>query len=155
VVLQTLWAEQAGGIPTGERGALQVIAATFFQLAAYIAANASYVLITASEPESTAPGSAVSGAALLVMPSLPILKRGSGTALASRMLQADAAESLFYAYLFATVLVGLLLNAVLGWWWADPVAALSVVPLVIKEGLEALEDDDEASSISGSRSDES
>ncbi len=59
------------------------------------------------------------------------------------MLLADAAESLFCAYLSATVLVGLALNAVLGWWWADPVAALAVVPLVIKEGLEALEGDDE------------
>jgi divalent metal cation (Fe/Co/Zn/Cd) transporter len=59
------------------------------------------------------------------------------------MLLADAAESLFCAYLSATVLVGLLLNVALGWWWADPVAALAVVPLVIKEGLEALKDHDD------------
>jgi divalent metal cation (Fe/Co/Zn/Cd) transporter len=58
------------------------------------------------------------------------------------MLLADAAESLFCAYLFATVLVGLLLKLAFGWWWADPVAALAVVPLVIKEALEAFEDQD-------------
>ncbi len=57
------------------------------------------------------------------------------------MLMADAAESLFCAYLSATVLLGLVLNAVFGWWWADPVAALAVVPLVMKEGLEALGSD--------------
>jgi divalent metal cation (Fe/Co/Zn/Cd) transporter len=57
------------------------------------------------------------------------------------MLLADAAESLFCAYLSATVLIGPLLNAPFGWWWADPVAALAVVPLVINEGLEALERD--------------
>jgi divalent metal cation (Fe/Co/Zn/Cd) transporter len=58
------------------------------------------------------------------------------------MLIADAAESLFCAYLSATVLVGLLLNTAFGWWWADPVAALAVVPLVIKEGLEAFQGQD-------------
>jgi divalent metal cation (Fe/Co/Zn/Cd) transporter len=78
-------------------------------------------------------------AALLVMPTLGALKRRTGNTLGSRMLGADAAESLFCAYLSATVLTGLLLNAVFGWWWADPAAALAVVPLIIKEGAEALE----------------
>ena len=58
------------------------------------------------------------------------------------MLLADASESLFCAYLSATVLLGLVLNLDFGWWWADPLAALAVVPLVLKEGLEAIEDDD-------------
>jgi divalent metal cation (Fe/Co/Zn/Cd) transporter len=143
VVLQTFRAEQTGASATGERRALQIIAASFFLLAAYIAADAGYTLVTASRPEISVPGVAVSAAALLVMPTLSILKRRTGTALGSRMLQADAAESLFCAYLSATVLVGLLSNAVFGWWWADPIAALAVLPLVIKEGLEALEDHDE------------
>lgn len=60
------------------------------------------------------------------------------------MLLADAVESLFCAYLSAIVLVGLLLNAGFGWWWADPVAALAIAPLVIKEGLEAIEGDHHA-----------
>lgn len=73
------------------------------------------------------------------MPSLAALKRRTGSALGSQMLVADAAEFLFCAYLAATVLVGLSLNAALGWWWADPLAALAVMPLVIKEGVVALE----------------
>ena len=75
------------------------------------------------------------------MPLLSFLKRRTGSRLGSPMLLADAAESLFCAYLSATVLVGLLLNVSLGWWWADPVAALAVLPLVINEGLEAFEAD--------------
>ena len=77
------------------------------------------------------------------MPLLSFLNWRTGGRLGSRMLLADAAESLFCAYLSATVLVGLLLNVAVGWWWADPVVALAVVPLVIKEGLEAFEDHDD------------
>jgi divalent metal cation (Fe/Co/Zn/Cd) transporter len=142
VVLQTFRAEQAGRGGSGrERRALRVIGVTFFLLATYIVADAGYTLIAASKPATSVPGLAVTAAALLVMPTLAALKRRTGKALGSRMLLADAAESLFCAYLSATVLIGLLLNAALGWWWADPAAALAVVPLVIKEGLEALEDD--------------
>jgi divalent metal cation (Fe/Co/Zn/Cd) transporter len=88
------------------------------------------------------PGVVVTAAALVVMPLLSFLKRRTGSRLGSRMLLADAAESFFCAYLSAAVLIGLLLNVALGWWWADPVAALAVVPLVIKEGLEAVEGND-------------
>lgn len=139
VVLQTFRGEQAGRTGRGEQRALRVIGVSFFLLAAYIVADATYTLIAASKPNSSVAGVAVSGAALLVMPSLAFLKRRTGSALGSQMLVADAAESLFCAYLSATVLVGLSLNAAFGWWWADPVAALAAVPLVIKEGLEALE----------------
>lgn len=137
VVLQTFRAEQAGRGGRSEHRALRIIGATFFLLAAYIVADAGYTLIAASKPDSSVPGVAVSAAALVVMPSLSVLKRRTGTRLGSQMLIADGAESLFCAYLSATVLVGVLLNAAVGWWWADPVAALAVVPLVIKEGLEA------------------
>jgi divalent metal cation (Fe/Co/Zn/Cd) transporter len=142
VVLQTFRAEQAGRETHGEQRALRVIAVTFFLLAAYVTVDAVYTLISASKPDSSAAGIAVTAAALVVMPVLSASKRRTGSALGSRMLVADAAESLFCAYLSATVLVGLLLNAAFGWWWADPVAALAVVPLVIKEGLEALEGDE-------------
>lgn len=143
VVLQTFRAEQAGRARSGgEQRTLRVIGVTFFVLAAYIVADAAYTLIAASRPESSAAGVAVSAAALLVMPALSGLKRRTGQGLGSQMLLADAAESLFCAYLSATVLIGLVLNAALGWWWADPVAALLVVPLVIKEGLEAFEGHD-------------
>ena len=142
VVFRTFRAEQTGRRGSDEQGALRIIGVTFFLLAAYILADASYTLIAASRPDSSLLGVAVSAAALLVMPSLSVFKRRTGTVLGSRMLVADAAESLFCAYLSATVLLGLSLNAAFGWWWADPVAALAVVPLVTKEGLEALEGDE-------------
>lgn len=143
VVLQTFRAEQAGrGGSERERWALRVIGVTFFVLAACIVVEAAYTLITVSKPDSSAAGVTVSAAALVVMPTLSALKRRTGNDLGSQMLLADAAESLFCASLSATVLVGLVLNVAFGWWWADPVAALAVVPLVIKEGLEALKSDD-------------
>lgn len=143
VVLRTFRAEQAGRPEIDERPALHVIGVTFILLAAYIVANAAYTLIASSQPDSSVAGVAVCTAALLVMPSLSLVKRRTGNALGSQILLADAAESIFCAYLSATVLVGLTLNITLGWWWADAVAALAVVPLVIKEGLEALEADDD------------
>ena len=143
VVLQSFRAEQTGRTGQSEHRALRIIGATFFLLAVYIVATAGYTLLAGSKPDSSVPGVAVSAAALLVMPSLSVFKRRTGTRLGSQMLIADAAESLFCAYLSATVLVGLLLNAAIGWWWADPVAALAVIPLVIKEGLEAFEGHDD------------
>lgn len=142
MVLQTFRAEQAGRTDRSEKEALRVIGVSFFLLAAYIIADAAYTLIAVNQPESSMAGIAVSAAALVVMPLLGLLKRRTGCALGSQLLLADAAESLFCAYLSATVLVGLVLNVAFGWWWADPVAALAVVPLVIKEGLEALGSDD-------------
>jgi divalent metal cation (Fe/Co/Zn/Cd) transporter len=140
VVLQAFRAEEAGRARRDhEQRVLRVIGVTFFLLAAYIVADAGVTLIAQSKPESSAAGIAVTAAALVVMPVLGATKRRIGDALGSPMLLADAAESLFCAYLSATVLIGLLLNAAFGWWWADPLAALAVVPLVIKEGLEALE----------------
>jgi divalent metal cation (Fe/Co/Zn/Cd) transporter len=141
VVLQTFRAQETGRTDRHERRALRAIGVTFFLLAAYIVADAAYTLIAVSKPDSSLPGIAVCIAALAVMPLLSVLKRRTGTRLGSQMLLADAAESLFCAFLSVTVLVGLALNAVLGWWWTDPVAALAVVPLVIKEGLEAFEDE--------------
>jgi divalent metal cation (Fe/Co/Zn/Cd) transporter len=143
VVLHAFRAEQAGKGRGSEPRALRVIGVTFFLLAAYIAADSAYTLISASKPDTSVPGLVISAAALLVMPLLAVLKRRTGTALGSEMLLADAAESLFCAYLSATALAGLALNAAFGRWWADPIAALAVIPLVIKEGREALEHDDD------------
>ena len=146
VVLRTFRAEQTGRADPGEDRALRVIGVTFFLLAAYVVADAGYTLIAASEPEASLPGVAVTSAALVVMPVLSFLKRRTGSRLGSQMLLADAAESLFCAYLSGTVLTGLVLNLAFGWWWADPLAAFAVVPVVIKEGREAFEDHDETTS---------
>ena len=142
VVLRVFRAEQAGEEhPGGERRALRVIGGTFFLLAAYIAIDGAYTLLSSSEPDASTAGLIIAGAALLVMPTLAALKRRTGSELESEALLADAAESFFCAYLSGTVLIGVVLNAVFGWWWADPLAALLVIPLVVKEGLEALEED--------------
>ncbi|PYN91174.1 MAG: hypothetical protein DMD91_34720 [Candidatus Rokuibacteriota bacterium] len=71
------------------------------------------------------------------MPLLARAKLGLAASLGSRALRADAHETIVCAWLSATTLIGLALNAVLGWWWADPVAALTMVPLITREGLEA------------------
>ena len=139
VVLREFRAEQMGRArQAGEHTALRVIAVTFFLLAAYIAIDGIYTLASASRPEQSIAGIAVAGAALLVMPTLALFKRRTGERLESEALVADAAESAFCAYLSAVVLVGVALNTTFGWWWADPVAALLIIPLVVKEGLEAL-----------------
>jgi divalent metal cation (Fe/Co/Zn/Cd) transporter len=133
VVLRTFLAEQAGRGDRSEKRALRVISLTFFLLAGYIVADSAYTFVAASRPESSVAGIAVSAVALIAMPVLGVFKHRTGSALASRML----------LYLSVTVLAGLALNAAFGWWWADPVAALAVVPLVIKEGVEVLEDEEE------------
>ena len=95
VVVRTFRAEQTGHAARGEHRAVRIIGVTFFLLAAYIVVDAGYTLIAASRPEGSAPGIAVSAATLLVMRSLSVLKRRTGTRLGSQMLLADAAESLF------------------------------------------------------------
>lgn len=93
--------------------------------------------MTHAHPESSLPGVLVAAAALVVMPVLAIAKRRTGEALENPTLLADSAETAFCAWLSATVLVGLGLNSLLGWWWADPVAALVIAGFAIKEGREA------------------
>ena len=85
---------------------------------------------------------AVTAAALVVMPLLALAKRRTGQALGSHTLVADSAETAFCAFTSAAALIGLGLNAWLGWWWADPAAALVIAALAVKEGIEAWEHDD-------------
>ena len=142
VVLRTFRAEQAGRSGSErERWAVRVIGVTFFVLAAYIVVEAAYTLITASKPTAARRAWRFSGRFVGHADAVR-LEAADRRCPGSQMLLADAAASLFCAYLSATVLVGLVLNAALGWWWADPVAALAVVPLVVKEGLEAFEGDE-------------
>jgi divalent metal cation (Fe/Co/Zn/Cd) transporter len=90
-------------------------------------------------PGQSAPGLAVTGAALIVMPALALAKRRTGRALGSRTLVADSAKSAFCAFTSAAALLGVGLNAWLGWWWADRAAALIIAALAVREGLEAWE----------------
>jgi divalent metal cation (Fe/Co/Zn/Cd) transporter len=125
-----------------ETRAVRLIGATFFALAAYLAAESIHDLASRARPGQSVAGLAVTAAALLVMPGLAIAKRRTGQALGSHTLVADSAETAFCAFTSAAALIGLGLNAWLGWWWADPAAALVIAGLAVKEGIEAWEHDD-------------
>ena len=122
-----------------ETRAVRLIGVTFFALAAYLAAESIHDLVSGARPEQSVAGLAVTAAALLVMPGLAIAKRRTGQALGNRTLIADSAETAFCAVTSAAALTGLGLNAWLGWWWADPAAALVIAALAVREGTEAWE----------------
>ncbi len=125
-----------------ETRAVRVIAVTFFALAAYLTIESSYDLVTHARPGQSTAGLAISAAALTVMPLLAIAKRRTGQALGNRTLIADSAETAFCAYTSAATLAGVGLHTWLGWWWADPIAALAIAALAVREGLEAWHDED-------------
>jgi divalent metal cation (Fe/Co/Zn/Cd) transporter len=124
--------------------AVRLIGVTFFALAAYLTAQALRDLATAARPGQSVPGLAVTAAALVVMPVLAAAKRRTGQALGNRTLVADSAETAFCAFTSAAALLGVGLNAWLGWWWADPAAALVIAALAVNEGIECWESHDEA-----------
>ena len=139
VVVWQFRGELRGGYDEArERRALRLIGATFFILAAYIRIEVTRDLffIDAEADESTV-GIVLAGLSLIVMPTLALAKRRTATALGSPTLRADAAETLLCAWLSAVLLAGLVLNATVGWWWADPLAAIVIAGLATKEGLEA------------------
>ena len=119
---------------------MRLIGVTFFALAAYLAVEGIRDLAGHTRPGQSIPGLAVTAAALIVMPLLAVAKRRTGRALGNQTLIADSAETAFCAVTSAATLLGVGLNAWLGWWWADPVAALVIAALAVKEGLEAWED---------------
>ena len=125
-----------------ETRAVRLIGVTFFALAAYLTIESIHDLVTHARPGQSIPGLAITAAALIVMPLLAIAKRRTGQALGNRTLIAESAETAFCAYTSAATLAGLGLNTALGWWWADPLAALVIAALAVKEGLEAWRDDD-------------
>jgi hypothetical protein len=135
-----VWQLRGGGEERESR-AVRLIGATFFLLAAYLAAESIRDLISQARPEQPVAGLIVTAAALVVMPSLAVAKHRTGKALDNQALTADAAESAFCAFTSGAALLGVGLNAWLGWWWADPAAALVIAALAVREGLEVWEDD--------------
>lgn len=131
-----LWQFRGVSAERGQR-AVRLIGISFFALAVYLTVQAIDDLVSGSRPEQSVPGLIVAAVALAVMPVLAVAKRRTGRALASQPLIADAAESALCAYTSAATLAGVGFNAWLGWWWADPVAALVIAALAIREGLEA------------------
>jgi len=125
-----------------ETRAVRLIGVTFFALAAYLAAGSIRDLAAGVQPRVSVAGLAIAAAALLVMPGLAVAKRRTGRALGNRTLVADSAETAFCAATSAATMLGTGLNAWAGWWQADPIAALAIAALAVKEGLEAFEDHD-------------
>ncbi len=120
-----------------ERRALRLIAVSFFALAVYVAVQAIVDLSSRAQPESAPVGIGLAIASLVVMPILAGAKRRTGRAMGSSTVVADSNQTKLCAYLSAILLGGLLLNASVGWWWADPLAALAIAVLAINEGREA------------------
>ncbi|MFZ0391430.1 MAG: cation transporter [Calditrichia bacterium] len=136
VLLWRLWDGQKG--EEREKIALRLVGVSFLLLAAYIAYDAVKSIILMEAPEQSLPGIVIAALSLIVMPVLARAKRKVAGQLNSRALKADSRQTDICAYLSAILLAGLLLNAVFGWWWADPLAALVMVPIITKEGVEAL-----------------
>ena len=131
-----LW-QFAGTDEQRERQALRLIAVSFFALAAYITVQAVVDLTTTSEPDTSVVGVVLAALSLVVMPLLATAKRRTGHRLGSVTVAADSQQTWLCTYLSAVLLVGLLLNAAFGWWWADPAAGLAIAALALREGREA------------------
>jgi len=121
-----------------ERRALQLVGWSFLLLAAYVAFDAARSLWLEETPDQSTIGIALAVASLIVMPLLARAKRRIAARISSRALHADSRQTSICAFLSAILLAGLLLNAFAGWWWADPIAALLMVPIIAREGWEAL-----------------
>lgn len=120
-----------------ERTALKVTAVSFFGLALYVSADAILALTGLREPEHSTVGIVLAVVSLAIMPFLSLLERRTGKELGSASAIADSKQTLVCSYLSAAVLIGLLLNTLFGWTWADPIAGLVVVVFAVREGLEA------------------
>ena len=142
VLLWRLSVELRGGdeerVETAERRSRRFVGLTFLVLAAYVVVESVVTLVTGDHPRPSVPGIVLAAISLVVMPLLALAKLRTARRLGSGALEAEAKETLACAYLSFTLLVGLVLNAAAGWWWADPVAALAMVPWLLREGLEGV-----------------
>lgn len=121
-----------------ERIALYIVGVCFIALAVYVALDAANSLWHHEHPEESLPGIGIAAASLVAMPLLARAKRRVAAGIGSGAMHADSRQTDICAYLSAILLAGLLLNALLGWWWADPVAGIVMLPIIAKEGIEAL-----------------
>jgi len=124
-----------------ERVALRIIACSFFALAAYVTVESMRALLGSGEAEHSTVGLVLAAASLAVMPVLSYAQRRAGRELGSRSAVADSRQTLLCTYLSAVLLVGLALNWLFGWSWADPVAALVIAAVAVREGWEAWQGD--------------
>ena len=120
-----------------ERVAMRVIACSFFGLALFVTFDAARALLGAAEPDHSTVGIVLAAVSLVVMPVLSWFERRTGRELGSASAVADSKQTMLCTYLSAVLLVGLLLNSTLGWTWADPLAALVIAGVAVKEGIQA------------------
>lgn len=131
------WQFSAADHERRERAALRVIALSFFALAAYVTFDAVRALLGAGEAEHSTPGLILAALSLLIMPFLSYAQRRAGRELGSASAVADSKQTLLCTYLSGVLLVGLALNSLFGWSWADPIAALVIAAVAVREGREA------------------
>ena len=121
-----------------ERRALRIIGLLFLALAVYVAVDAARALLGRERPNESTVGIVLAAVSVTVMPLLARAKRRVAVQMRSGALAAEAQQTSLCAYLSAILLGGLLLNATVGWWWADPVAAIAMVPIIAREGVEGI-----------------
>ncbi len=126
-------------VDRAESVALRFVGLTFLALGGYVLYESVGKLWQQEAPAESWVGIGLAVCSIIVMPLLAMRKRAAARALGSRALAADAVETLVCAYLSLTLLLGLGLHVLFGWWWADPLAALAMLPLIFKEGVEALQ----------------
>jgi divalent metal cation (Fe/Co/Zn/Cd) transporter len=130
-----------------EKGTLRAIAIAFFALAAYVTITSLTALLTQAEVEHSSLGIAITAVSVIVMPFLSFAERRAGRELGSATAVADSKQTLICTYLSAAVLMGLVLNTLFGWWWADAIAGLVIAGFAVREGLEAWRGDACATSV--------
>jgi len=135
--LVILWQFRHALPESREQQALRLIALSFFALSGYVAQDSVRALVSGADPDASPVGIALAATSLLVMPWLSWAQRGTGRALQSNAVVADSSQTLLCTCLSAVLLVGLVLNATLGWAWADPVAGLVIAGVALKEGRDA------------------
>ena len=135
------WQFSAPDPTSREKTALRVIAFSFFGLAAYVSFDAIRSLFGLGEAQHTSVGILLAAVSLAIMPALSYAQRRAGRELGSLSAVADSKQTLLCTYLSAVLLVGLLLNSLLGWSWADPIAALVIAVISVKEGINAWKGD--------------
>jgi divalent metal cation (Fe/Co/Zn/Cd) transporter len=140
--LALLWRLQtrrdAASAERADATALRLVGASLLALAVYVVFDSARALHYHETPDPSPAGIALAIVSLVVMPILAREKRRIAAAINSRALEADSLQTSICTYLSAILLGGLLLNALFGWWWADPVAALAMTPFIAREGFEAL-----------------
>lgn len=119
-----------------EKRAIRLVAVTFIILALWVLYESATSLYFREEPDASIAGIIIAIASLIVMPFLAFLKKRTGKEIGSKALVADSKETLVCAWLSVALLLGLVLNYLLGWWWADPVTGLIIVGFLVKEGIE-------------------